>query len=45
MKIAELKISDPEFAERFEAFTNEEVVSEPGMELGEQAQVDIFGEE
>lgn len=36
MKITELKISDPEFAERFEAFANEEVVNEPGMELEEK---------
>lgn len=36
MKITELKISDPEFAERFEAFANEEVVHEPGMELEEK---------
>lgn len=36
MKITELKISDPEFAERFEAFANEEVVNEPGIELEEK---------
>ena len=36
MKITELKISDTEFAERFEAFANEEVVNEPGMELEEK---------
>lgn len=36
MKITELKISDPEFAERFEAFVNEEVVNEAGMELEEK---------
>ncbi len=36
MKITELKISDSEFAERFEAFANEEVVNEPGMELEEK---------
>ncbi len=36
MKIIGLKRTDPEFTERFEAFANQEVVHEPGMELDEK---------
>ena len=36
MKKTSLKKTDPEFADRFEAFANHEVVKEPGMELDDK---------
>lgn len=36
MKITNLKKTDPEFSERFEAFANDEVVNEPEMELDDK---------
>lgn len=36
MKITDLKKTDPEFADIFEAFANHEVVEEPGMELDDK---------
>ena len=36
MKLFDLKTTDLEFAERFEAFANSEVVNEPGVELDEK---------
>lgn len=36
MKLTNLKKTDPEFAQRHEAFANKEVVEEPGMELDEK---------
>ena len=36
MKITNFKKTDPEFSQRFEAFVNDEVVHEPGMELDDK---------
>ncbi len=36
MKISNLMNTDPEFVDRFEAFANDEVVNEPGVELDDK---------
>jgi 4-carboxymuconolactone decarboxylase len=36
MKLTNFKDTDPEFTDRFEAFTNHEVVQEPGIELDDK---------